>query len=263
MDDAPPSLDEKDVRAIVRVLGDVIAVPGPLPEKRVMLMDGLCQIVGATSWVWSISEFHPDKPPTSVGLIHGGFDETRLAGYLEAINHPAMEAVSRPSSLELLEKGTHLTRTRLQMDPTGQLDRSDAGPLWKKLDIGPLIMSLRPMADGGVNAIRVYRSLDQPHFSERETRIVHIILSEIPWLHFATFPDPKSREMVNLYPRHRTVLNCLCEGWSRKKIAEHLGLSINTVHGYSKFVFKHFGVHSQSQLIARLTRGDGGDQHAP
>ncbi len=62
-----------------------------------------------------------------------------------------------------------------------------------------------------------------------------------------------------LYPRHRTVLILLCEGWNRKKIATHLGLSINTIHGYSKVIFKHFKVHSQAELIARFTQGDGGD----
>ena len=85
-------------------------------------------------------------------------------------------------------------------------------------------------------------------------------LSEVPWLHFKAFPDKLSQETTNLYPRHRTVLNCLCEGWSRKKIADHLGLSPNTIHGYSKVVFKHFGVHSQAELMARFSKGDGGDR---
>jgi DNA-binding CsgD family transcriptional regulator len=253
-------LKENDVRAVVRLLDRVIAAPGELQEKRFLVMDGLCEIINATAWAWSMSEFHPDKPPSSVGLIHGGFDEDRLAIFLEAINHPAMEAVSKPSSQELLLKGIHLTRTRQQMDPEGQLDRSEAGPLWRKANIGPLMMSLRPMDGGGVNAVRVYRTLGSEHFTDREARIAHIVLSEIPWLHFPSFPDKPSQEITRLYPRHRTVLNCLCEGWSCKKIAGHLRLSPNTVHGYSKSVFRHFGVHSQAELIARFTPGDGGDK---
>lgn len=253
-------LQEDDVRRMVRLLGSVIADQGDFQEKRRKLMNGLCELIGATAWVWSMSEFHPDKPPSSVGLIHGGFDEERFAIYLEAINHPAMEAVSRQSSQELQAKGIHLTRTRDQMDPAALLDRSAAGALWRKVNIGPLIMSLRPMETGGVNAIRVYRELGEPHFSERESKIAHIILSEVPWLHFQAFPDKQSQEITNLYPRHRTVLNLLCEGWSRKKIAGHLDLSVNTIHGYAKIIFKHFGVHSQAELLARLTVGDGGDR---
>jgi DNA-binding CsgD family transcriptional regulator len=253
------TLTEADVRRIVRLLGDVIAAPGGIHEKRRLLMDGLCCLIDATAWAWSMSEFHPDKPPTSVGMIHGGFDESRFATYLEAINHPAMEAVSKPSSLELQAKGVHLTRTRQQMDPQGLLDQSAAAPFWEKVNIGPLLMSLRPMVGGGVNAIRVYRTLGEPHFDKREAKIAHIILSEVPWLHFTAFPDQASQEITNLYPRHRTVLNLLGDGWSRKKIALHLGISVNTVHGYVKVIFKHFGVHSQSELLARFAQGDGGD----
>jgi DNA-binding CsgD family transcriptional regulator len=257
----PPPISEDDIRAMVRLLGSVIAAPGDFQEKRRLLMDGLCEMIGATAWVWSMAEYQPDKQPSFVGLIHGGFDEGRFATYLEAINHPAMELIARPASLELRERGTHITRTRQQLDSTGMLDRSAAAPLWERANIGPLIASLRPMAGGGVNAIRVYRTLREPQFDDRESRIAHIILSEVPWLHFEAFPDKQTREITNLYPRHRTVLNCLCEGWSRKKIAEHLGISINTIHGYVKVIFKHFGVHSQAELLARLTVGDGGEKH--
>ena len=253
------TLAESDVRRIVRLLGEVIVAPGEIHDKRRLLMDGLCELIDATAWVWSMSQFHPDKPPSSIGLIHGGFDEPRFARLLEAINHPALEAVSRPSSLELQEKGTHLTRTRLQMDPQSLLDQSAVGPYFEKANIGPIIMSLRPMKGGGVNAIRLYRTLGEPPFNERESKVAHIILSEVPWLHYEAFPDQACHEITNLYPRHRTVLNCLCEGWSRQKIADHLGLSINTVHGYAKVIFKHFGVHTQSQLVTRFTKGDGGD----
>ena len=254
------TLEEEDVRKIVRLLGTVIAAPGDIHEKRRLLMTGVCGLIDSTTWVWAMSEFHPDKPPSSVGLVYGGFDEERFARYLAAINHPAMEEVMRPSSLELLAKGGHLTRTRRQMDPHFLLENSPAAAFWEKANIEALMTSFRPMEDGGMSAIGIYRELGKPHFTEREAKIAHIIISEVPWLHFKAFPDKLSQKITNLYPRHRTVLNCLCEGWPRKKIADHLGLSPNTIHGYSKVVFKHFGVHSQAELIARFSKGDGGDR---
>jgi len=33
-------------------------------------------------------------------------------------------------------------------------------------------------------------------------------------------------------------------------------LSVDTVHGYAKVIFKHFGVHSQTQLVTRFSKGD-------
>ncbi len=251
---------ESDVRQIVRLLGEVIAAPGGIQEKRRLLMDGLCELVDATAWVWCMAEFDPDKPPSIVGLVHSGFDEERFVRFLEAMNHPAMEAVTRPSSLELQTKGAHLTRTLRRMDPDFLLENSAAAPFWRAANIGSLMTSERPMSGGGISGIGVYRELERPQFGEREARIAHIVLSEVPWLHFTAFPDQASQEIATLYPRHRTVLNLLCDGWSRKKIAIQLGLSENTVHSYAKKIFKHFGVYSQSELITRFTRGDGGDR---
>ncbi len=51
----------------------------------------------------------------------------------------------------------------------------------------------------------------------------------------------------------------LLQGYTRARIAEHLGLSPATVNGYVKEVFRHLGVHSQPELIARFRSGDGGD----
>ena len=254
------TLAETDVRAIVRLLGEAVATRADLRETRRMLMDGLCAIIEATSWVWCMAEHDPDKPPSFIGFEHGGWDEERFALYIKAMNHPDMEAVTRDASAEFQEKGIHLTRTQRQMDPGMLLEKSEAIHFWERADVGTIITSQRPMSGGGNSAVGIYRKLGCPHFSEREARIAHIILSEVPWLHFTAFPDQASQEITRLYPRHRTVLNLLGEGWSRKKIAAHLAISENTVHGYVKDIFKHFGTHSQSELLARFTRGDGGDR---
>lgn len=252
-------LTEDDVRVIVRLLGDVLAVAGGHREKRRFLMERLCLVVHSSAWVWCMADYVPDQQLGHSGILHGGFDDARFAGFLEALNHPAMEAVSARSSKEFLEKGTHLTRNLPQLEQGGPpMMDSGAAPLWRKANIGTLMISLCPMETGGASAVGLYRDFGAAHFSERETRIAHIVLSGVPWLHHSSFPDQEL--ITRLYPRHRTILNLLCDGWGRKKIADHLGLSVNTVHGYTKAVFKHFGVHTQSELLSRFTYGDGGDQ---
>lgn len=255
-----PPLPESDVRAIVRLLGEVIASRGDLRECRRLLMDGLCRIVNANSWAWCMAEFDPEKPPSFIGFEFGGFDEERFGRYVEAMNHPGHGVITHRSSVELKEKGIHLTRTLRQIDPEGVFENSPIYQAWAGADIGALILSQKPMQAGGVSGVAVYRSVGEPQFDARESRIVHIVLSEVPWLHFNAFPDQASQNITRLQPRHRTILNLLCEGWSRKKIATHLGISENTVHGYVKEIFRHFGVNSQPQLIARFTKGDGGDR---
>lgn len=238
------TLPESDVRRIVRLLGGVIASAGGIHQKRRMLMDGLCHIVRATSWAWCMAEFDPDKPPSFIGFEHGGWDEQRFGHYIEAMNHPDMNDV---------------TRSLRPMDPAMLLENSNAGAFWTRANIGTLLIYQRPMEGGGISGVAVYREMGESHFDERETKIAHIVLSEVPWLHFTAFPDQKSQDITRLYPRHRTVLNLLGDGWSRKKIAVHLGISENTVHGYVKVIFKHFGVHSHSELLTRFSKGGGGE----
>jgi len=250
-------LSEEDLRSIVRLLGEVIAATGDIDAKRRVLMEGLCELIDAESWVWCMARYEPDQPPSFVGMVHGGFDEARFARFVEAIHHPAIGTAARASTLELKDKEAHLTRTLRQMDPDSLWESSPAASYWMRANIGTLIVSQRPMKEGGISTIGVYRRLGCPHFDERETRIAHLLLSEVPWLHFRAFPDRGGQQIARLYPRHRTILNLLCEGWNRKKIAGHLELSINTVHGYVKAIFQHFGVHSQAELISRFAKGDG------
>lgn len=256
--DSQPMLHEDDVRLIVKLLGEVIAMRGDINICRRRLMEGLCPIVGADSWLWCMADIEAGKRLGHSGILHGGFDDERFSWFLQAINHPALGNANRRIATELAERGTHITRVLSQIeDPEYPLFQSEAGPYWEKADIGTLMLSLRPMETGGATGIGLYRHLGRPDFDERERRIAHIILTEVPWLHYLEFPE---RSIINrLYPRHRTVLNLLCEGWDRKKIASHLGISLQTLHGYVKEIFRHFKVHSQSELIARFGRGDGRD----
>lgn len=252
------SLAERDVRAIVRLLGEVIAMRGDINECRRKLMDGVCTLIGAHSWLWCMAEMEPGRPLSHSGILHGGFDDERFAWFLQAIHHPCLAKANHIAAGLLLQEKRHITLGRQRVeDPEFPVLSGECGELWHKAGIGTLMLSLRPMETGGATGVGLYRRPEATDFSEREIRIAHIILTEVPWLHYESFPDKAT--FSRLSPRHRTVLNLLCEGWSRKKIAEHLGVSENTVHGYAKEVFRHFGVHSQAELITRFSKGIGGD----
>ena len=154
----------------------------------------------------------------------------------------------------------HLTRLRQQINHTGSFIGSNAEKAWLRADIGPVMLSCKPLPDGGFSSIGIYRTAERELFTERESKIAHIVLTEIPWLHLTGWPEERGQSALKLYPRLRTVLNLLIEGWSRKQIADRLDLSLNTIHGYVKDIYRHFSVHSQAELLARLSKGDGGDQ---
>ena len=65
-------------------------------------------------------------------------------------------------------------------------------------------------------------------------------------------------EREQLSPAQTQVLKLLLKGLSEEEIAEHLFISIQTVHSHAKRIYRILGVHSRAQLLARyLSQKDG------
>jgi DNA-binding NarL/FixJ family response regulator len=59
---------------------------------------------------------------------------------------------------------------------------------------------------------------------------------------------------ATLAPRLRETLDRLLRGDGEKQIAARLHLSRATVHEYVTAIYRHFGAHSRSELLARWLR---------
>jgi DNA-binding CsgD family transcriptional regulator len=249
---------ESDVRNIVRILGEVSSMKPSADAQRAYIMNELAGMLGTDTWVWGVSPLlEPGSQPVYLFHQTGGFDETRMTRYLQAVDHPDSGYMTTSIIESMTESGKPVTRDREGIIPSERFLASPAAPLWKAANIGPLVLALHPIPGHGVSVIGFYRPVDAPAYTEREALIAHIVLSEVPWLHEAGLPHLAARPAPSLPPRCRVILNQLATGASRHSIAADLGLSIQTVHGYIRKIFKHFGVHSQAELIARFSTGDG------
>lgn len=223
-------------------------------------MQGLCQLIDADAWVWGLScRRDPTKPQVYVSFIHGGFTEAAFAKYLQALEHPEMVAFASKFFSEYEERNCHLTRLRHQITDDAIFEKSDAHKLWREADIGSLIVSQRPLDDRSGSALGLYRRHGRPKFSERESRIAHIVLTEISWLHQQGWPEDRGVQVPSLSRRERLALNLLISGSSHKLIAAQMNISTNTMQGYAKSIYRCFGVHSQAELMRRFFQGDGQD----
>lgn len=253
MEESPPEspILEQDVRAIVHLLGEVIASSGDIDAKRRMLLDGLCGLIGGAVWVWSEARFPLNKPPEFTPLAHGGSNDGS-----KVLMRPLQDLLAGLESSCPSAAGFRTCRLPGTSD-SKSADREQAlgSMLSEPGRTGRILTSTRLVEGGMASGIALARMEGDRPFDERESRMARIILTGVHWLHLKAFPDPLGRRMSSLYPRHRVVLDLLSKGWSRKCIAGHLGVSVNTVHGYVKAVFKHFNVHSQAELISRLTHG--------
>ncbi len=256
-----PQLSETDVRAMVHLLGEVALNAGDFAAKKRQLMDGICRLIDADFWVWvACPLLEPGRQPIYLFALHGGFGEEQFGRYMKAVDHPDMAILTAPWAAELAA-GVRAQVTRLlqQVDPELTIFDRPVGKLWRAAGIGPILVSGRRLESNLVSGIAVYRRHGRPLFDEREARIAHILLTEVPWLHEVAGPDSPVATVPLVSNRERTVLNLLIHGLSRKQIAAALSLSEHTVNDYVKAVYRHFNVNSQVQLANRFHRGDGGD----
>jgi DNA-binding CsgD family transcriptional regulator len=254
------ALAEVDVRAIVKLLGEVITSQRDFAGVKCQLMEGICGLIRADAWAWSLGcGLEPGEQPVYLGMAHGGFDAERYAELVLAAGHPDMAGVSEKFLAEMRRRASHVTRLRQQIveEPvfavSGVKDHLDAA------DIGPFIFSLRPIDERSVSTICIYRRKNDPPFTERESRMAHILLSELPWLHEEGWPADRGASVPRLSPRLRVVLNLLLDGRTRKEMAVSLSLSEYTIAQYQKAIYRHFGVNSHTTLLRRFQMGDGGD----
>lgn len=256
--DSTNSLEENDFRAVVRLLGAVAIGPESCHEKRKMLMDGLCKIISADAWIWAVApRFSPGAAPVYATHQVGGFELERFSRLVLAVEHPDTGIMTGPFMEALDSQGTHVTRLRQQIISNERFESSPAYALWQAAEVGPIILSARSLPCGSTSFIAIYRDIRKPPFSNRESKIGHIVLTEVDWLHDEDMPHVESRSLPGLSPRCRIVFQQLLFGKSRKEIANVLDLSLHTVNDYVKEIFRHFSVHSAKELIARFCVGDG------
>lgn len=244
---------DSDIRAIIRLLGDVAFSEEDFEGRKAMLMGGLVELIGADYWGWGLAtELQPGKLPVFTSITHGGFSDNGFSKFLVAFEHPDMADITEPLIVEIMETGEHITRSSSDFDPDFRLAQSPALRLWEEADVGPTILSFRPLERGCLSVIGLYRKFVSPPFNSRETKIAHLLLTEVPWLHLQGWPWEAAAEVPKLARQPRLVLNLMLEGLSRKEIAERMDLSSHTVNDYAKTVFKSFGVQSQTMLMAKF-----------
>lgn len=106
-------------------------------------------------------------------------------------------------------------------------------------------------APGGDTAagFSLHRTWGDRAFSERERRLVDVLHRACAFLHAP--PERSPAILQGLSPRLRDTLRGLAGGRSEKQLAAELKLSPHTVHDYVKALYRHFGVQSRSELLAR------------
>lgn len=90
-----------------------------------------------------------------------------------------------------------------------------------------------------------------------EGRLLALLSEHGGWM-LQPFLADQPRPRV-LTARRRQTLELLLRGRSEKEIAAELGLSPHTVHEHVGRLYRHFGVRSRAELLARFVARSAGD----
>ncbi len=121
-------MKEDDVRNMVRLIGEVVAIPGNHAEKKRFLMEGLCGLIGADAWAWALScQRDPGKPQVYASVLNGGLSDENLVKLLQAIEHPEMVAMTAKFFGEVEARKAHLTRPVQSVGGQPGVESSGAG----------------------------------------------------------------------------------------------------------------------------------------
>lgn len=248
-------LAERDVRALVRLVASCATVTGGVMAQKRHLVQGLADLLDAETWMWNVARITDDGRVVAVSILHN-LSERQLALLAEE-NYRVPE---NPYTASVVAN-KHLLPYSRRLEDLVDVDAVRDALYTSRPEIG-MAHSLfcNHAVDGApdmTSVVGLHREHGREPFTQRDLRIAHIVCSEVDWLHDAGVPEEDGGRSAALAPRLQTVLTLLVDGLSAKQIAFHLGLTVNTVRGYVKDIYRHFTVGSRQELMRRFMVGDG------
>lgn len=261
-------LHAADIRAIYSLVGECRELgDDPIAWRRHLLAKA-ARLVGSALAVEYEGVNKPNGPFQPSGIADGGWEDS---GFNRAAWVRLNEELARrgtdfnpmiPAYFAAIGAGREPCLTRSDVLPDSQWYRScyyqdyhvPSGADAMMYCILPM-----PALDNQVSDLVLVRPLRERDFTPRNRIFVQELHEKITALIGGPLTGFHEPSPAVLPPRVRQTLRYLLEGDSDKQVASRLGLSRYTVNEYVDRIFRHFGVQSRPELLARwIHRGWGG-----
>lgn len=236
-DDAAVPLAPGDVAALLQLAIGVHRPAEPAAQKQ-ELLNGICRLVGADSGVCAVLKLDRVSARWAiVSAVHAspGFPATRRKPRGGMPRIPSTQHQPDGPSVPALLDGLG--------DATGPAANGQLA------DVHQSITSIIPLAGLRlVASLRVGRRRDNPRPFAPHQRVMLNLLHRASRDLYRHDQLLAGAQLADLPPRQREVLQHLR---TEKAIARQMRLSYNTVHHYVKALYRHFGVASRAELLAK------------
>jgi DNA-binding CsgD family transcriptional regulator len=253
-------LQIEDVRAIVRLVGecrdlgdDPAAWERHLHQTVARLIGALQVTAGDMTGRWS-------RPAYVRPLLCWGWDngisQDAWRGWTAAFKDDPTFSQGCMRYMERFRQEDGLAHTRTDLLSDREYESSAESECYRLIGVGHMMgcMRMLPGAGDQFRALCLWRAPGERDFSRRERVLLREVQAAIVPLIGGPLARPGEPSPAELAPRVRQVLRGLLHGDGDKQIAARLGLTRYTVNQYVKALFRHFGVQSRTELLARWVR---------
>jgi DNA-binding CsgD family transcriptional regulator len=244
----------EDVENMIAFLSSLIVSTDPLVAKRQRAFEWIAGAIEADVWVWLQSRFAEGHSfPVAIGVAEGGFrDDAERNSFHQANCDPELYGNLNP----LFRTPTPLSMLQYEFFPKPP----EAEPVlarWQKTTgLIDCVFSSVPAGNGVWSCIGLHRRRGGPPFTQRDRSLVHVMFGQLAFMHRPATDFPANNSsLAELTARRQQVLMYLLSGDQAKQIARKLQLSIHTVNGHVKDLYRHFSVATRAELINHFRTG--------
>jgi DNA-binding CsgD family transcriptional regulator len=249
VNDAGP-INSNEVKELLRLSNDLHDLPAHSARRKYHLLMTLCPLLQARVGVAAVGTAPKDQEWRIHTLVEYGWDDPKDRNiFISDLHGDPMQGILRLP-------GQVVTRARQDLyKDDSWYAMPHVREIRRQANINHCMYSIyHLMHPGWFMLLAFFREWsDQRPFAPRHAGLLHLFHGQLGWMYKDDpyLPNQSLRHRPTLSARLRQTLKHLLAGDAEKEIASKMGLSRHTVHVYVKMLYKHYGVSTRAELLAR------------
>lgn len=243
------------MRRCLRLVGDCRDAGQDASAWRLSMLESVRILLGAQVGICSeMRDFAKGKRAKVIGAVRTGWESGEAEqAWREYVRQVPLERTPEYAPL-INAAGPVVTRSRSQLWPDTAWYHSRAfNEFHRASGVDDYIISIHQIPNRDTaSSIWIHRPVGDKPFTRRDRAMVQILHQQLAPLVGNVLASCEDPSPAGLSPRRREVFERLLAGDSEKQIGATLGITRATAHEHVSAIYRHFGVSSRAELMARF-----------